>query len=855
MSQSKPTEDRETISTLLKEADENWHNNIPKAQRAAAEAFSQLNSETSPLLKAEAYAQYGISFYTDLNYDSAIFYYKKATEVAAQNGIIVHKYMAITTSAMSKTGRFMDVINLANKRISQLRFKDAEYYKLLMIKLSASISLGSTEKSKSIITILDQFKEDEFTLESRQKAYKLKAKYYHLTAQYQKSDSLLSILLQDYIDPHNKMDAAEIHLLLAQNAMEISQYKRSSELLLAAKTVYDSLGYEFGQANVNLFTGSLLSWMGQYNDASDYIFEALRVFEKNGNQNETMIAYYELGWIFFSMQMEERAKKYLKQSIVIARNISNLKYLGNVHNAYGSLYTDLKKYDSANFYFDSSIYYQEITQNIRSIAAAKFNKAIVLEKLGKDQEALDLYRYGYKVDEKFRNTIGLIEGDWILGEYFMKKNQLDSAQYYFRVGEKRAKGLGEKYFLLKILEAQSNLNSRINNHLLASQYLKEALKTQKELSEENTKLELATLETTYDLKNKEKELSLLNLQKENNEQTIALNQKTIESQRNTLILLTIGILILLILSYIIFRYLKIRTKTNHQLRDLNYEIQEKQEEIVAQSEELKEANDHVHELNEFLEKRVKDRTLALEEALSELDHFFYRASHDFRGPLTTLMGLVSISRGYILSEEATVLFDKVNITVKKLDSLVKKLQAVSLLGDFENFKSPKILDLENEVKQIVDDVITNKSIDGSNYNSNISIKTSTKAVLFYPLILEICLKNLIENSLIFNYSTTVEIEINVVVEDDELMLSVHDNGIGISDEMQKEIFSMFKRTSQISTGNGLGLYIVKKAIDILKGKIEINSNINNGSTFILKFPLVGINEALEPNNEKLYIKK
>jgi signal transduction histidine kinase len=206
-----------------------------------------------------------------------------------------------------------------------------------------------------------------------------------------------------------------------------------------------------------------------------------------------------------------------------------------------------------------------------------------------------------------------------------------------------------------------------------------------------------------------------------------------------------------------------------------------------------------------------------------------------------------------LPEESTVLFNKVNITVKKLDSMVKKLQAVSFLGDFENLKSPQILDLENEIKRIAADVITNKSNNGNYYKNNIVIKSTTQSVLFYPLIFEICLRNLIENSLVFNYSTTIEIEINVVIENNELIISVQDNGIGISNDTQKEIYSMFKRTSQISTGNGLGLYIVKKAIDILNGKIELNSSTNNGSTFILKFPLVGISKTSIKSNEKLHI--
>jgi len=790
--QNKSTSKEAILQQLLIESEENWHSDILKAQKLAKKAFLMLDDETLPYLRAEAYTQYGVSFYTDLNYDSAIYYYEKATKVAIDHNLEVYKYLATTTSAMEKTGRFMNVINMMDKRISQVETTSIELFNLLMFKLSASISIGLKDKSDSIIQVAERLTLDIESEENIQRLKKLKGRYYHLIAQYEKSDSIFIELLASFKNTNDQMNIAELNLLLAQNAMEISQYNKSSDLLIKSQAIYDRLGYEFGQASVDLSTGALLSWIGNYNDASDFIFKSLEVFEKSKNLNEIMIAYYELGWIFYSMKMNERAKKYLNQSLDIAKEIYNIKYLGNIHNIYGSVYSDLEKLDSAIIHFDSSIHNHEITQNIRSLSSVKFNKAIVLEKLGRKKEALKLYHYSYGVDKKLKNETGLIVGESVLGEYFKNSNNYDSALYYLELGQNRAEKLGEKEYLLKIYQSQAEIAAIKGDFKRSHKLLQLALETQEKLSQENKALEVATLETTYDLKNKEKKLALLNLQKKNNEQTIALNQKTIDSQRNTLIALAIWIFILIIISYIIFRYLKIRTKTNRQLRALNNEIQEKQEEIMAQSEELKEANEHVNELNLYLEEKVKERTLALENALSELDHFFYRASHDFRGPLTTLMGLVGISKSYNLSEEATTLFNQVNSTVQKLDSMVKKLQAVSFLGDFDNLKSPENIELESEIQKITTEVIKNKSMDGTDYNVDLQIKTSTESVLFYPAILNICVSNLVENSLIFNKSQKIKICISAELSNQKLILSVKDNGIGIPKAQQNEIFGSTK---------------------------------------------------------------
>jgi signal transduction histidine kinase/tetratricopeptide (TPR) repeat protein len=833
-------------------AKKNWHNDIQKSHKAAKNAYRLIPRIEDSTLKADSYAQYGISFYTNQEYDSAIKYYQKAINSVGAKNPNNYRFISYLCSAYEKKGLYKHIFDIIENEIVTNDKNNSEHFNLLLIKLSAGLKIGLTEEAVKTLEQLTDLMPTLDTISNLNKYISLKGKYYQNIASYRKSDSVFLRLINHYDTVKNKMDKAETFLFLAQNAMEVSRYKESSGYLIQAQSIYDSLDYQYGMANIDLSKGTLLSWMQRYNEASNYIFKALKVYEENNNVNEIQMAYYELGWIFYSLNLEKRAENYLFKSIAIASDIENFSYLGKGHNAVGSLYTELKKYDSAILHFDSAIHYQKITKNIKELSAARFNKAVVLERIGEDDQALKIYKETYKIDLELKNYAGLIEGEWILGEYYMKNQKLDSAKYYFDLGEKHAINLGEKYFLLKIYQAQANLNSKKENYKLTADYLQKALVTQKELAEENKTLELATLETTYDLKNKEKELALLNLQKENNEQTIALNQKTIESQRNTLAILIVGIIILLILSYIIFRYLKIRTKTNHQLRDLNFEIQEKQEEIMAQSEELKEANDHVNELNEFLEKKVKERTIALENALSELDHFFYRASHDFRGPLTTLMGLVGISKGYELPAEAKLLFNKVNITVKKLDSMVKKLQAVSFLGDFENLKSPQTIEIESEIKRISNDVIRNKSFDEIEYNYDIKINTSVKEIIFYPVILDICLSNLIENSLIFNHSNNIEIHINVECNDNQLIISVKDNGIGISTEQQANIFDMFKRTSPNSTGNGLGLYIVKKAIEILDGKIQLESDTRTGSTFILEFPLSGQKQYTSNNYSKLY---
>ena len=833
--QSEFKRSEDSIKYYLEIVNDNWHGNSSLLSNAAQRAYMLALEVDNPLLTAEATAQYGVFHYTNSAFDSAIIFYHKAVNIALLNKIPPYQYAIYLSAALEKKGKFSKIDSLISKIFENEYEKTLASFNLLLVQLKSSLTVGTIRKSDSLIHISNQWVSEINSETAMLNLQKLTAVYYSQISQYSTADSIYENLLIHYSSINNKMDQAETLKLLAKNKMELSKYKLSTNYLLQARTIYDSLNYTHGIAQINLFTGSLFSWMGRYNEASEYLFKALEQFNKNENINDLQITYYELGWVYFSTDLTQKAKKYLGLAIEIARKIENQNSLGNIHNAYGSLYARNEINDSAIFHFDSAIYYHQNTQNKRSWAAAQFNKAVILEKMGNSEDALLIYRKTYAVDRKLNFKLGMVEGEWVLGNFFLKNGQIDSAKYYLNLGENRAVDLKENYFKYEIYQSQSDLALKLNQQRKSIDYLKKVIDAQKEMTKENITLELATLDALYDIKTKERELKLLSLQKINNEQTIALNQKTISAQRNTLILLSIGFILLVILSYIIFRYLKIKTKTNQQLKELNNEIQEKQEEIIAQSKDLKLANNHVVKLNGALEEKVKERTEKLTDALSELDNFFYRASHDFRGPLTTLMGLVSLSKNLGPTDETELIFNKIAGTVDKLDKMVKKLQIVSSFT--ENHQLPPTQEIE--IKTFINKIclhIKRQKID-KDIACSFNVTTNNEKVIFHPFVLEICLTSLLENSVNFNDKSEINIQISTKIDQGKLEISVTDNGVGIPENLHQEIFHMFKRTSNSSKGNGLGLYIVKKAVDRFKGNIVLESKLGEGSTFTLTFPL------------------
>ena len=107
-----------------------------------------------------------------------------------------------------------------------------------------------------------------------------------------------------------------------------------------------------------------------------------------------------------------------------------------------------------------------------------------------------------------------------------------------------------------------------------------------------------------------------------------------------------------------------------------------------------------------------------------------------------------------------------------------------------------------------------------------------------PEILQLILKNIIENGLKYNRSEVPEVMVKTTATENNYEIAISDNGIGIAKEFQDQIFQMFKRlhTRQEFEGTGMGLAICKKIIRRLGGEISIESEGGKGSTFLVQLP-------------------
>ncbi len=291
---------------------------------------------------------------------------------------------------------------------------------------------------------------------------------------------------------------------------------------------------------------------------------------------------------------------------------------------------------------------------------------------------------------------------------------------------------------------------------------------------------------------------------------------------------------------------KLLQEANEYLVKLNNEIIQQNEEIKAQAEiikmqnqELQAQNASIQYLNRGLEDLVKQRTENLNQTTAklisineELDAFFYHSAHDLRRPLTNILGLLEIAKMQNPPQEMQEILGYIKDTVLGMDAMLRKLISISAILNQVNSK--KLIDFEEILKEIwllLERLIEQKHIEVITqiepYLNFYSEKETVKAILH----------NLIENALIFARPEGAWVKIEIFRQEEKAVyIRISDNGIGIPEQYHQKIFQMFFRASYYSQGNGLGLYIVRKAVEQLQGTISLQSEVDKGSVFCVKLP-------------------
>ena len=304
-------------------------------------------------------------------------------------------------------------------------------------------------------------------------------------------------------------------------------------------------------------------------------------------------------------------------------------------------------------------------------------------------------------------------------------------------------------------------------------------------------------------------------------------QKEIETLWNIAIALSVLFLIFVVI--VGYRIIKNAFKPVKQISDTALKI--KRSKDFSNRIELEDSNDdEIHKMastfNEMLD--------TVEEVFIHEKQFSSDVSHELRTPITVILAQSDYALQYSDTlEETKESLEVINRHAKRMTNLINQIMELSKLERQKEIEKEKI-NLSNIVLQLLEDY--KPLLESKNLNLVYNVEKDLR-IQGNKIMLERVFLNILMNAVKF---TKTNIEVSLTREDKTAVLKIRDNGIGISEENKKFIWERFfqvndSRNKEENKGSGLGLSMVKKIVDLHSATIDLESELEQGTCFTIKF--------------------
>lgn len=581
---------------------------------------------------------------------------------------------------------------------------------------------------------------------------------------------------------------------------DLGSYDLALDDYRSALAIYESLPDSVGISRTYGRIGKVMFAMGNYNEALANFQPALDIQTATANTMGIMMSRCQMGLVELKRGFPDKAKQAHHESLNLARSVGMNRGIANNMQYLGEIFLETDQPDSALHYFQQAydIWAQPGIKGRMAVTALGKARALFVQ--GKNRRAL---------------------GEANLAARYATESELKKT---------RAEALE---LVSEIYEVSSNFRQS-----LAAQ--REAKKIQAEILAEEQAGKQTELKVRFE---HQAAVAKLEAEKEVQDGDLVVQGEALRQNRLVTASLIGGIVLVLFLAGVLINNLRANRKQNLLLETQGKEIQEKNEELNKIQKQLEASNVN-------LEGLVDERTDALKEAVTELmavndelDTFIYRASHDLMGPIARLRGLSLLLRSGAANGQSSPYIDLIDSVSIYMDRVLRKLILV------HDIRKPRKQENGTGIPELLESIEYNlKDIPGLESPQVIFETKGAGFVPFSQKLLHIALENVIENACIFRKmekGNSPTIHVRSFLEDQNLIIEVEDEGIGIPEEIRDQVFGIFFRGSERSKGNGLGLHLVTMAIEAMGGSVSLTSQPN-------VFTLVRMNLPVDPSDLRMF---
>lgn len=228
-----------------------------------------------------------------------------------------------------------------------------------------------------------------------------------------------------------------------------------------------------------------------------------------------------------------------------------------------------------------------------------------------------------------------------------------------------------------------------------------------------------------------------------------------------------------------------------------------------------------------VQTQLSKKNTSLKRINEDLDNFVHIATHDLLGPLSTIEMSISVMKEEVevIDPEVQHFLNIINNSVVKFRSLIQEISASA--REETDSAATEMVNLEELLQEIQWSLSEKIKSSGAVITHDLPVplikfsKKNLRSILF----------NLLSNAIKFRSELAPEIHVATTMQNDSVLFSVEDNGVGVKSEDRTKIFELYRRLNPEMEGQGIGLYLVKKIVHAAGGEITLQSRQNGGSRF------------------------
>lgn len=540
--------------------------------------------------------------------------------------------------------------------------------------------------------------------------------------------------------------------------------------------------------------------MGIYSTAFEYTLNNLIRTEHDMDTTEMLDSYITLGNINSNMENYGEAQLYFHKALALAQK-SNSTQQANIMNYIGRAHGKLMRFDSAEHWINKALETELANPQPGATMAYIYNNLGEIHFYQKNYtQALQFYNQTMALDSAKTNMYG-------------RTYTLNGLAHVYHATGKEAEAIKalEESLLISVKNLYRD-KTREAYGLLYQIYetrgeFKKAFDYYRQFVTYRDSVFNASLTQYIENQN-------ISLENEGLRRETELKDARLRQQRLILWMVALAALLTIPLVISLFYSYRLRTRSNNLLRNYNNDLKNK---VKERTQELTKTNIELARHN------------------NQLEEYQFITAHNLRGPVARILGLLNIINGnsFQWPRDKDVI-DKLAQASVDLDNIVHDLSHVLHVKRVGNstyeqvILSKRVLRIKSTLKElIIESSITFKE----DYSQADSIST-------IPTYMESILYNLIANAIKFRSPDRKPVvTIKTFSSENQVAIHVSDNGLGIDLPLVRDkLYGLYQRFHTHVEGRGLGLYLVKAQVDALSGSIEIESSLDKGTTFRIRFP-------------------